>query len=267
MNSVVNWYEKYDEENRLSCSQARKVEFIISTQILDNYINSNDSILDVASGTGIYSFYYAKRGHNVFSTDITPKHIQAIKNKLSGEFKGLNIKAEVANAIDLSMFDTNQFNTVLCMGPIYHLIKADDRKKCINECLRVLKKGGLLAIAYINKYYLIPHLLTGTNKFVLHDSAINKVIDDGIIKDGEEDCFWTDSHFTTPIEMEEFLSCFDAEIIDHVAADGLSPLLRKVIDAMSEDEYKAWLDYQLKTCREKSVLGISNHGLILCRKI
>jgi ribosomal protein L11 methylase PrmA len=74
------------------------VEFIISTQILDNYINSNDSILDVASGTGIYSFYYAKRGHNnVFSTDITPKHIQAIKNKLSGKSLFIKIHALIHN--------------------------------------------------------------------------------------------------------------------------------------------------------------------------
>lgn len=267
MSSVVNWYEKDNEEGRLSTNKARRVEFIISTKILDNYIDSKESILDVAAGTGIYSFYYAEKGHNVVSLDITPKHIQIIKDKLSSEFKGLQVKAEVNNAIDLGMFDSNQFDVVLCFGPIYHLTEAEDRKKCISECIRVLKKGGLLAIAYINKYYLIPHLLTGSRKFILNDSVMHKVIDVGIIKDGEEDCFWTDAYFTNPVEMEEFLSKFNIEIIDHVATDGISPLLRKVVDDMTEDEYITWIDYQLKTCREKSILGISNHGLIICRKI
>ncbi|MEA4963594.1 hypothetical protein [Lutispora sp.] len=129
-----------------------------------------------------------------------------------------------------------------------------------------MKKGGILAVAYINKFYILPHILTGANRLALHDNLINKVIDNGVIKDGEEDCFWTDAYFSTSIEMEEFLSCFEVEIIDHAAIDGLTPLLRKVIDNMNE-EYKIWIDYQLKTCREKSILGISNHGLIVCKKI
>ncbi|SHI60898.1 class I SAM-dependent methyltransferase [Lutispora thermophila] len=267
MNSVVNWYEKYDEDSRLTTNKARRVEFIVSTRILDGYMNPDDYILDVAAGTGIYTFYYARKGHNVLATDLTPKHIQIINNKLNDEYKGFHIKAEVNNAIDLSMFEDNQFDTVLCFGPIYHLIEVDDRKRCINECLRVLKEGGILAIAYINKHYIIPHILAEYNKNVLRDSVIKKVIDNGVIKAGEEDCFWTDAYFSSPIEMEEFLDEFNVKIIEHVATDGISTLLGRVIDDMTEDEYKTWIDYQLKTCREKSILGISNHGLIICRKI
>ncbi|MEA4963593.1 class I SAM-dependent methyltransferase [Lutispora sp.] len=107
--------------------KAKKMEIIISAKMLDSYINFSDSILDVAAGTGIYSLYYAKKGHNVFAMDITPKHIQIIKNKLSNEFKELHINAEVNNAVGLGMFEENVFNTVLCFGPIYHLIEIDER--------------------------------------------------------------------------------------------------------------------------------------------
>lgn len=44
------------------------------------------------------------------------------------------------------------FDVVLCLGPMYHLLKDEDRIKCIDECLRVLKPDGILAIAYINIY-------------------------------------------------------------------------------------------------------------------
>lgn len=266
MNSVVNWYEEYDEDSRLSTDKARRIEFIVSTKILDEFIKPNDSILDEAAGTGIYSFYYAKKGHTVFAADITPKHIEIIREKLKNESNGVNIKAQVNDATDLSIFQDSEFDTVLCMGPIYHLIEADDRKKCISECLRVLKKGGILAIAYINKYYILPQLLAGADRYVIHDSVVHKLIDNGVIKEGDKDCFWTDTFFTAPAEMENFLNCFDVEIVDHAAVDGLSPLLRKSIDDMSEEEYKTWINYQLRTCREKSILGISNHGLIICRK-
>ena len=266
MNSVVNWYEKYNEDSRLTTNKARRIEFIVSVKILDKYVNPHDSILDAAAGTGIYSFYYAEKGHDVFAADITPRNIEIIRNKLKDECKGIHIKTRVNDATDLSAFQDNEFDIVLCMGPIYHLIEADDRKRCISECLRVLKKGGMLAIAYINKYYILPQLLSGTDKVVIHDSLVHKVIDNGVIKDGDKDCFWTDAFFTTPADMEEFLSCFNVEIVDHAAVDGLTPLLKKAVDNMSEEEYKTWIDYQVKTCRESSILGISNHGLIICRK-
>lgn len=265
MKAVANYYENNDEDSRISTNKARKVEFIISSKILDEYINPQDKIIDVASGTGIYSLYYAEKGHEVVAADITPKHIEIINNKVSASMKKLNIQTLVNDAVNLSMFNSEHFDTVLCMGPMYHLIEKSDREKCVRECIRVLKNDGILAIAYINKHYIIPHLLTGKNK-VLSRSLVTKVIDDGIIRDGEEDCFWTDAFFTSPTEIEEFLSQFNIDIIDHVAVDGLSPFLRSSIDDMSDEEYEIWINYQLKTCREKSICGISNHGLVICKK-
>lgn len=265
LKAIIDYYENNDEDSRISTNKARKIEFIISTKILDEHIKPDYKIFDVASGTGAYSLYYAENGHDVLAADITPKHIETLNAKIRSSAKKLNIETLVNNAIDLSMFNPASFDTVLCMGPMYHLIEKSDREKCIEECIRVLKNGGILAIAYINKYYIIPHLITGRNKS-LTSSLVSKVIDDGVIKDGEEDCFWTDAFFTSPIEIEEFLSQFNIDIIDHVAVDGLSPYLRGSIDAMSDEEYEIWVNYQLKTCREKSILGISNHGLVLCKK-
>jgi 2-polyprenyl-3-methyl-5-hydroxy-6-metoxy-1,4-benzoquinol methylase len=127
MNAFTNYYENNDEGSRISTNKARKLEFIISSEILDKYINPQDKILDVASGTGIYSLHYAEKGHEVFAEDITPKHIEIINNKVSSSTRKLNIQTLVNNAVNLSMFSTECFDTVLCMGPIYHLIEKSDR--------------------------------------------------------------------------------------------------------------------------------------------
>jgi ubiquinone/menaquinone biosynthesis C-methylase UbiE len=265
LKTIVDYYQNNDEDSRISTNKARKIEFIISTKILEEHIKPESKILDVASGTGVYSIHYAENGHDVLAADITPKHIETLNKKIQASSKKLKIETLVNNAIYLSTFNSDSFDAVLCMGPLYHLIENSDREKCISECFRVLKKDGILAIAYINKYYIIPHLLTGGSKS-LTSSLVSKVIDEGVIKDGDEDCFWTDAFFTTPTEIEEFLSQFSMDIIDHVAVDGLSPCLRGSIDAMSDKEYEVWVNYQLKTCREKSILGISNHGLVICIK-
>ena len=75
-----------------------------------------------------------------------------------------------------------------------------------------------------------------------------------------------DAFFTTPSDMESLVSKFNTKIIDHVATDGISPLLGKLVDEMNEKEYDAWNYYNLCSCREKSILGISNHALLICRK-
>ncbi|WLC85267.1 hypothetical protein KTC97_05780 [Clostridium estertheticum] len=66
--------------------------------------------------------------------------------------------------------------------------------------------------------------------------------------------------------MELLVSKFKIKIIDHVATDGISPLLGKLVDEMNDEEYEAWTYYNLCSCREKSILGSSNHALLICRK-
>ncbi|MCB2356321.1 class I SAM-dependent methyltransferase [Clostridium estertheticum] len=265
MNNIVNFYNKYDEESRVSTNKARKVEFNVTTSILNEYINHQDKIIELGAGTGVYSFYYANRGNEVVATDITPKHVEIIKEKLSKASNTIKLRAEVANAIDLKQYDSESFDVVLCLGPMYHLVNEKDREMCISENLRILKKGGILAIAYINKHYVLNSIMSQDKKFLTH-GFIDKILSGGTIEEGEKECFWTDAFFTTPTDMELLVSKFKIKIIEHVATDGISPLLGKLVDEMNDEEYEAWTYYNLCSCREKSILGSSNHALLICRK-
>jgi hypothetical protein len=48
--------------------------------------------------------------------------------------------------------------------------------------------------------------------------------------------------------------------------DGVAPLLRTHIDGLNEKQFESWCQYQYYVCREKSILGQGNHGLIICKK-
>lgn len=264
MSNVINYYENYDEDARFS-RNSRKIEFLTTTTILDGLIDSGSKILDVGAGPGAYSFYYAERGHEVTAVDLTPRHIEIIKSK--AESRGIsNLQAFVANAADLSRFPSESYDVVLCFGPLYHITEAKARESCINECLRVLKKGGILAIAYINKYDIMPMLVTRDNRFIKED-MIDKLLVDGTFREGEETCFWTDSFFTSPDEIENFMSKYHVKKVDHAAADGLSHLIGDQVDLLDEEQFDVWFRYHLKTCRVNSILGASCHGLYVCEKI
>jgi len=150
MQQIIEYYNNYDEDTRLL---RHKTEFVVTTWILNDLIKSKQRILDAAAGTGRYAAYYAKHSCHVVAMDIVPKHIDLLRKKYA---KIANITAFVGDACDLSSFNKESFDVVLNMGTIYH-IEDQDIKSCIKSNLKVLKRGGILAVAYINKFSGYEH--------------------------------------------------------------------------------------------------------------
>lgn len=138
--------------------------FLWRNRGLDEVIGAKSNILDCAAGTGVYAFWLADKGHDVTATDITPRHIDIINQTLTTKEYSMN--TAVLDATDMSCFADDTFDVVLNMGPFYHLITEEQREKCLRECLRVLKKGGLLITAYIPRYYVFQYVATSDVKYL-----------------------------------------------------------------------------------------------------
>jgi len=238
------------------------VEFISTIHILDDKIKKGDRILEVGAGTGRYSFYYLNKGHAVTTLDIVSKNVEIMKEKAKS-IKSGNIDIKLGDARDLSQFESNTFDVVLCLGPIYHLPKPEDRIKCIDECIRVLKPDGILAVAYINRYasYVI-HI--SRDKNYINDESLRNIAEYGMEYKNEEDrnCFY----FSTYDEMEETMASFNVEKLEHVGTDGIVHMMRDNINALNEDEFNKWLDYHFMTYKNPTLIGYSLHNLYVCKK-
>ncbi len=263
MEDVIRSYENAKEEERLSTNNARKVEYLTTIRAFESLIPVSCKVLDCAAGTGAYAFYLAEKGIDVTATDITPRHIEYINKQLA--HKPYKIETAILDATNLEKFNDASFDIVLNMGPFYHLTENKDRNRCLQECLRVLKKGGLLITSYINKFYVFPYVATSDSRYINRDLAI-QLYQTGVLYHDDPNCFWTDTYYASPEMMESYYESNDLEIIDHFAQDGISPMLRKVIDTWDENQFGIWCDYHYQTCREKSILGASNHAIIVGRK-
>lgn len=260
---LINSYNEIDEENRLQSTQARKVEFVSTIEALDQFIIPGIKIFDCGCGVGIYSIHYAKRGAKVTALDIVPKHISRLQEIVTTE--KLSIDCHLGDACNLSEFNSNEFDLTLCLGPLYHLISEEAQDSCIKECIRVTKENGVIAFAYISPFSVFPCVVRGDSS-----RAENKLVDiiceNKKISSKDDLCFWTDNYYYTPDEIEKKLSEFGLEIIDHLATDGQSIAFQSMVNQLSPKEFETWLYYHKKTCRERSILGSSNHGLVLLRK-
>lgn len=264
MQTITEYYESYDEELRLRNTKAKHTEFISTTIFLNRHLEDNSRILEVGAGTGIYSFHYAQKGHSVTAMDLTPKHVELMKSKLS-EQSHIHMDITQGNATDLSGIPNGHFDAVLCLGPMYHLISKTEQRRCIEECLRVVKLGGIVAFAYIPRYFVFPYLVKGDRKFLTED-WVNRIVDKGFTSSEEEDCFWTDAYFHTAEEISQLMESYGTEMVEHLATDGLAPFMGDIINDLSEEQFEVWLKYHLKTCTQPSVLGAANHALYICRK-
>lgn len=148
--SIIYYYWDYDEDSRLIKDNAHRVEYETTIYYLDKYIDGNSKLLDISAGTGRYSLYYAMKGISVFALDIVDKHVKAIRDKLIN-LRDIKMSVDQGNALHLSRFQDGEFNSVLCMGPLYHLSDRNQQTGCLSECKRVLGTEGILAVAYINK--------------------------------------------------------------------------------------------------------------------
>lgn len=261
--SVISSYEEIDEENRLQSTNARKVEFLSTIEALFPYMKKGFKVLDCGCGVGIYSLYYARQGMDVTSLDLVPKHIQRLDEIASAE--NIEIKTSVGNAVDLSAFVNQSFDITLCMGPLYHLIYKENLEACIKECIRVTKGNGIIAFSYISPFSVFPCVVRGDIEKINKELA-KKIIEDRKILSEDQLCFWTDSNYYAPADIEELLNNCGLTIIDHLATDGQSIAFQNVINYFSQEQFAIWMDYHRMVCREKSILGASNHGLVITRK-
>jgi ubiquinone/menaquinone biosynthesis C-methylase UbiE len=260
---IINSYENYREETRLTSNNARRIEFINTTRILDKLLDGKKKILDCAAGTGIYAFYLADQGHVVTATDLTPRHVEVINQTLAE--KSYDMITSVMDATDMSRFADETFDVVLNMGPFYHLTCEAQRQKCLAESIRVLKKGGLLFTAYIPRFYVFQYVALSDKNFL--DAGLAKqLVNTGVLHHDDENCFWTDTYYATKAEMEHLYGAYGLDVTDHFAQDGLTPTFAKTVDNWTAEEFKIWCDYHYSVCREESLLGASNHVIIVGRK-
>lgn len=260
MENIIKHYEEYDEDSRLVKDNAHRIEFITTVHYLDKYINSDSKILEVGAGTGRYSLYFAEKGCDVTALDLTPRHIDIIREK--AEVSDIKIDAKVGNALNLSPFEKESFDFVLCLGPLYHLFNEEDRGVCIEECLRVLKKGGILAVAYINRCATFVNMVNRDKKNIYDEGLLN-IVKMGLEFGDKRDCFYHSSYR----EIEAFMKNFNIRKIKNLASDGIGGTLRNNLREFDEKEFQKWMDFHLITCEDESLIGYSQHGLYLCEKI
>lgn len=142
---IVRFYsETIDEADRLSRTAEGHLELIRTQELLRRHLPPPPArILDVGGGPGAHARWLVADGYEVHVVDPIPRHLTRAEE--------VGATAELGDARHLAAEDAS-YDVVLLLGPLYHLPDRADRDRALAEAHRVLKPGGLLAAAGINRY-------------------------------------------------------------------------------------------------------------------
>lgn len=252
--ALIKYYElECNEDERMQRDKAHSMEFLTTVRYFEKLFPKGAKVLDACAGTGAYSFYLAGQGYKVTAGDIVPYNVKYIEKKQS-ERKLLD-NIYTGDILDLYIFEDESFDVVLCMGALYHLQGKEERTRAIKECLRVLKKGGILAVAYINRkaniLYNCAELLENIDELMEYS------------KTGIKHTFYGSS----PQEINKMMADVGIEAICNIATDGIGYTMYPKINNSQDKVFEKWLEYHYATCEDESTLGYSMHGMYFGRKV
>ena len=163
----------------------------IRERIEENFkIDENLKILDVGCGGGLIAEPFTKMGANVTAIDASQKNIEVAK--IHAGRSGLKIDYRPTTAEDL-VKTNEQFDVVFALEIVEHVANVEG---FIESCSKLVKPGGLLFIATINRTlkslalakiaveYILHWLPRGTHdwKKFLKPSEINRILEKENIK-------------------------------------------------------------------------------------
>jgi len=244
---------------------ANRPEFLLTCRMLNRYIKPGDNVLDIGGGPGRYSLYLAGRGNDVTLFDLSPENTKFAASQATLE--GLAIKTITGDAREADKLTTGQFDHVLLMGPMYHLLEETDRVKAMHAATNLLKPGGVIFVAFINLFagfiYSMKHepslmLSNKPSEAEYRESFLTRTSYAG-------DAF-TQAFFIEQNEILPFMTHFPLEKLHLFSQEGILAPNEGNIMSQPQDVIAAWLDFSEKIWEREELLSWAEHLMYVGRK-
>ncbi|MCX4745449.1 methyltransferase domain-containing protein [Kitasatospora sp. NBC_01287] len=211
-------------------------------------------VLDVGGGAGVHAEWLAADGHQVELLDPVPLHVEQA-SQLPG------VTATLGDARELPAADAS-VDVALLLGPLYHLPERADRLRSLTEARRVVRPGGLVVAATINRFAgLYDTMRSGAYFEPANRAATDACVATGELRPATDQNLFTTAYFHLADEVPAEFT--EAGLIVHgqYGLEGAAWLLG-IEERLDDPAQRAVvLDALRRAESEPSLLGISGHLL------
>ncbi len=256
---IQRYYEGYDEWTRL---ERHQTEFAITKRYLDRYVPAGARVLDAGGGPGRYALYLASRGHRVVLLDLVEKHIALAREKAVEA--GVQLERTLCgDALKLSSYALGTFDTILLMGPLYHLTKAEDRTTALQQSLSLLRPGGVLIASFISVYAPLLDLLKNYPEQLTDAGEVLRYFHNG--ENNAQEGF-TSAYFTTPEEAQALMARAGLTPLAFAGVEGLPCIREQQMQELPGPIFQQYLDIVEQLAGDPHTFGSCEHYLAVGRR-
>lgn len=128
----------------------------MTEDFIESFSPKEGKILDLACGSGNYTFKLAKKGYDVYAVDLDKAMMEKLKEKAESE--SLNIKMKTTDMREVKKELNEDFHTIFCIGnSLVHLTDKVEIQNLINDLYNMLYEHGNLIIQIINYDRILKH--------------------------------------------------------------------------------------------------------------
>ncbi len=254
------------EWNRLAKNPYTRLEYDTTIHFLEKYLPKKGRVLDAGGGPGRYTIELARRGYRPLLLDMTPANMQFARRKIRQARMQARVEDAVEGSIvDLSRFEDNSFDAVICLGgPLSHILDRRKRDRAVSELIRVAKKGAPLFVSVMSRLSVQVIELT-LFPFEIELPFFKIARDTG---DYPGTYGFTACHFFLPEEFERAFRNKGVRMLELAGLQGLSARQPKAVNALARHKkrWRIWMETHFLTCTHPSVVGMSEHMLWIGKK-
>ena len=261
---VAAYYDRQVDREWYRLTRHR-VEYGVTLRALRDTLPPQARVLDVGGGPGRYAVALAAAGHQVTLLDLSPRMLERARDHAAARKVRLVELAE-GTATDLTHFDNRAFDSVLLLGPLYHLPLAEDRGRALRECRRVLAPGGMLLAAFLNRYAPLRSLARTDPRLLPRDAErYETLLESGILPEPfEEDL--PSAYYARPDEIAPLLHDSGFDLLRLLAAEGIVDGMEDRVSALQGPAWDAWADLNYDLADDPGLLAASTHILAIARR-
>jgi S-adenosylmethionine-dependent methyltransferase len=264
VSDIAAFYDSDPRKEHLRLER-EQLEYDLTWRYLERYLPSRASVLEVGAGTGRYTLELARRGYKTTAVDLSAANIAACRQNLAAAGLEKQVRLLVADGRDLHAVTERNFEAVLLMGPLYHLIESADRLLALKEAYDRLREGGLIFSALLSRYGTIADMLKNHPGWIEDQADVHSLLERGKRPDeypggGFRGYFVQTSEIAPLHEAGGFETMVVAGVEPAISADDAS------YNNLQGKQRRLWLDLLYEISTEKSILGASRHLLYIGRK-